>query len=141
MSAIGVTFIFASDQIDALILVPYPPFGLVTISMLGLAAYFVFRGFLNTAVYISRDVSLRKELHKEIENNMSLLKTMGLSELERNLANKCKPLMEKAVVNERYYKEFDIDLEDAKILVHEVLKEVYSKYPDAKDDKEQNLHG
>ena len=141
LSAIGVTFIFASDQIDALILVPYPPFGLVTISMLGLAAYFIFRGFLNTAVYISRDVSLRKELHKEIENNMSLLKTMGLSEMERNLANKCKPLIEKAVANERYYKEFDIDLEDAKILVHEVLKEVYSKYPDAKDDKEQNLHG
>ena len=141
LSAIGVTFIFAADQIDSLLLVPYPPFGIVSISVLGLAAYFLFRGFLNTALFISRDLSLRKELYKEIENNISILRTMGLSEMERSLTNKCKPLLKKAIATENNYKEIDIDVEDAKILVQEVVQEVYSDYKHRENGNKNDTEG
>jgi hypothetical protein len=42
MSAFGMMLLFTANQPTGLILVPYPPYGLATVSFMGLASYLVF---------------------------------------------------------------------------------------------------
>lgn len=64
ISAYGMTLLFASNQPTALILVPYPPFGLVTICFMGLASYLLYLGIYSSAVSVSEDSRLRQPLEK-----------------------------------------------------------------------------
>lgn len=58
MSAFGLALIFGSDQASILTNRPYPPFGLATVSFLGLASYLVLIGVYSSAISVSEDSKL-----------------------------------------------------------------------------------
>src|SRR5215204_5604599 len=62
ISAYGLVLLFASNQAVVLVIAPYPPFGLATISFMGLAAYLVVAGIYSSAISVSLDVGLRKTI-------------------------------------------------------------------------------
>src|SRR5690242_3013890 len=63
ISAVGVASLFSSVQPGMPFYAAYPPFGLATLSFLGLSSYLLLVGMLGCAAYVSRDSELRREIH------------------------------------------------------------------------------
>ena len=82
ISAFGMTFIFVIGE-TSIIQAPYPPFGIATISFVGLTSYLVFIGIYFSAISITFDTQLREEIRKHIEGQFSLLDSIGTA--KRNL--------------------------------------------------------
>jgi hypothetical protein len=79
ISAYGMILLFTSNQPIGLLLVPYPPFGLATISFMGLASYLIFVGIYSAAVSVSEDTKLRQSIRKIAINESKLLDSIGSS--------------------------------------------------------------
>ena len=130
ITAIGIAILFGSTQIDSLLYAIYPPYGLVTALFLPLGSYLLFTGIYASARFISQDVLLRKELYKSSWRQLSLLKAIGVTEMEKEIEKTCRKAIERTTMleeNKNYY----LEIEDAKELVREVLNELYPS--DAKE--------
>ena len=84
-SAIGITIIFGSVEIDSLRYEILPPFGIITASLLPLGTFFSLLGIMSLAVDLSRDIEIRKELHKNALSQLNFLKALlGVSKWKMN---------------------------------------------------------
>lgn len=127
ISAFGMTLLFASNQPTSLILVPYPPFGLVTICFMGLASYLLYVGIYSSALSVSEDSRLRQRIRKEaLKESQQFLDAIGTAEMEQEIeqkvlrfSKKTKDLME----NETGIST-SIDEDDIKRYLEEVLIEL-----------------
>lgn len=93
VSAFGVVLLFTSNQITILIFAPYPPFGLITASLIGLSSYMLLIGIYSSAMSVSRDTELRKFIHTVAEKEAKLLDRIGYAQMEQELATKVIPLV------------------------------------------------
>src|SRR5207253_2484460 len=59
ISAFGIMLISLSNQDAGLYLLPYPPFGLATITFIGISSYLLYFGIYYTSVSASQDAELR----------------------------------------------------------------------------------
>ena len=89
-SAIGMVILFSSVDIATLAYKIYPPYGLVTEAFMPLGSYMLFIGILTSATSVSRDTELRKEFYKTATSQLSLLKTIGATQMEKELLNRYK---------------------------------------------------
>ena len=64
ISGWGIFLIFAANQAGAQIVAPYPPFGLVTVTVLNLAAYLMLIGIYNSATLVLANDNLHKTIRK-----------------------------------------------------------------------------
>lgn len=94
ISAFGVILLFTTNQATSLLLAPYPPFGLVTASLIGLSAYMLLIGIYSSAMSISRDTELRKFIHTVAANESKLLDHIGFAQLHQELIKKIIPLVQ-----------------------------------------------
>lgn len=130
ISAYGMTLLFASNQPTSLILVPYPPFGLVTVCFIGLASYLLYLGIQSSAFSVSEDSRLRQSIRKEaFKESQQFLDVIGTAEMELEVQKRvlefsknAKDLME----NETGIST-SIDDEDVKRYLNEVLVELKGK--------------
>jgi hypothetical protein len=99
ISGYGLLLLFTSNQPQLLQLNPYPPFGLATISYVGLASYLVLIGVNSSALSVANDVELRRSIRKSIEENSDLLGNIGEAQfedlLQKKVLQKTKFLSEK----------------------------------------------
>ena len=126
ISSIGIVMLFGSIEITTLQYRLYPPFGLVTEAFIPLGSYLVLIGIFNSAINVAHDRQLRKDIYSSAKSQLSLLNTIGVSQMERELLKKMKSLDRLAVKSGRsddYYAEE----EDVKGIVREVLNELYHK--------------
>jgi hypothetical protein len=140
LSAIGMAILYGSLEIDTLLYATYPPFGVVTVSFMPIASYLLFTGILLSATLVARDKELRREFYNTAMNQLSLLKTIGVTEMEKELIKKYKSIdkrthsiedhsrFEKDDVREALHGLVDeMDKENVRELLHDVLAEVYAK--------------
>ncbi len=92
VSGFGIMLLFASNQATTLIFAPYPPFGLVTTSLIGLSSYLLLVGIYSSAMSISRDTELRKFINTVTEREIKLLGNIGFAQVEQELVTKIIPL-------------------------------------------------
>ena len=86
ISAFGMMLLFAANQPTFLVLVPYPPFGLVTISFMGLASYLFYMGIYSASISVSEDSRLRREIRKTaIKESTRFLDSIGTAEMEQEI--------------------------------------------------------
>jgi hypothetical protein len=85
ISAYGIMLIFSSNQASALVLVPYPPFGLITVSFFGLASYLLFMGIYTSAISVAADSNIRKSIRKVAMKETELLDNIGTAQMERTI--------------------------------------------------------
>ena len=131
ISAIGIAIIFGSIEITTLQYRLYPPFGLITQAFMLLGSYLLSIGILTSSRYISNDANLRKDIYKNAQSQLSLLKTIGVTQMQEEVMRKIKS----AEIRTNYLGADDhsrVEEEDVRKIVNEVLDEVYSK---TKDDK------
>ena len=140
ISAIGMAILYGSIEIDTLQYATYPPFGVVTASFIPMGAYLVFTGIIRSATLVAQDSELRREFYKAAKSQLNLLRTIGVTEMEKELIKKYKSIdkrarsleerspFEKDEVKEALHGLVDeLDKEKAREMLHDVLTELYSK--------------
>jgi hypothetical protein len=125
ISSIGIAALFSSLQPGMPFYAAYPPFGLVTITFLGLSSFLLLIGMLGCAAYVSRDTELRKEIFKDQDSISNMLKYMGYAEMEREIESKILPLSTRIKLAEDMRIHIDPSPEDVKLTIEEVLTELH----------------
>jgi hypothetical protein len=88
ISSLGFVLLFTSDQAVVLITAPYPPFGLAAISFMGLSSYLIFVGIYYSAISLSHDDRVRREIKKFAIQESKLLDSIGSAQLEKDILEK-----------------------------------------------------
>lgn len=125
ISGIGISLLFLSSQITYLTLLPYPPFGIVSISFAGISSYLLFTGLYQSAIITAKDSVVRSLIHKSAENELRFIGTIGSSEMEHNITSQFKRVVKKygdEIEDDSDYK-FSESEEDVKDLVSLALQE------------------
>lgn len=136
ISSIGMAILFGTLEIAPLQYHVYPPYGFITQAFIPLGAYLLFAGIFTSARTISRDSQLRKEFYKSAANQLTLLKTIGVSQMEKELESQVKFIQKRSgLLSERTEAEPELEEEDVKEILHDVLDELY--YSKGKNEEKQ----
>jgi hypothetical protein len=127
LSAIGMAILFGTFEISPLQYHVYPPYGFVTQAFIPLGAYLLLVGIFSSAKVISRDSVVRKEFYKSASSQLSLLKSVGVYQMEKELEKEVKSVEEKL---SKLSPEATVDIpeleeQEAKEILHDVLNELY----------------
>lgn len=124
LSACGLMILFSSVQISIILLSPYPPFGVVTLSFLPLGSFIILIGLSYSAKLISEDGQFIKELREQlIFQRSQFLENIGSAEWKKNLEKTVDEIIKK---NELGQKSYYTDLNPNEIRNHvdDVVKEL-----------------
>jgi hypothetical protein len=125
ISAIGMMILVTANQPSGLVLAPYPPFGLVTISFLGLASYLFFTGISYSALSVANRKELRLSIKKSFGSSLNLIHDIGAAHMEENVQKTVKKinsdLSEKIADETGVY--VSLDDKEIKDMIQEIIKE------------------
>jgi hypothetical protein len=126
ISAFGLVLVFVSNQAIVLVSAPYPPFGLATISSLGLGTYLVLVGIYSSALSIAQDSNLRRTIRQYTLNQVRLLDNIGTAVMENELQRRVMKITKqnRDVLTQQTGIESTFSDDDAKNYLHEVMEEI-----------------
>ncbi len=134
ISALGFVLLFASDQAIVLLIIPYPPFGLAAISSVGLSSYLIFVGIYYSAISLSHDDRVRREIKKFAMQESKMLHSIGFAQFEKEIAEKVTSVRQREdFAAESLGVPQSVDEEDIKKYVEKVVREMKGA---RKEDKE-----
>ena len=136
MSSIGMAIVFSAIELTPLKYNVFPPYGLLTESYLPIGAFLIFIGIYTSAVRISRDSELRKEFYKSASSQVGLLKSIGVSQMEKELEEKVKDMQKRWRGYEPPFESQELDEENAKRILRDVLNELYSQHTEKHGTKD-----
>jgi signal transduction histidine kinase len=87
ISACGFVLLFISNQVS-LTAASYPPFGIATISCMGLSSYLIFVGLYSAAISVAQDMKLRDSIRKSALEESKLLVSIGSAQMEQKIRSK-----------------------------------------------------
>lgn len=129
LAAYGFIFTYISIQ-PTIATTSYPPYGLVTLSVMPLAIFLIFYGMYNSAISISQDNIIRRNIRKMITNQKTnLFGSIGTIEVENNL-NQIVSGIKKIVEQKENELQSDNELttnlsqNDTKKYIQEVIEEM-----------------
>lgn len=85
IAGFGFFLLFTSNQAILMSIVPYPPFGIATITVMGLSAYLVTIGIYMSAISLSQDAELRRSIRRVARLQSKLFDSMVTAEIEREI--------------------------------------------------------
>lgn len=125
ISAIGIVLLFTSNQPTGLALLPYPPYGIVTISFMALASYLLFIGIFSASFSISQDSLLRRYI-RSVGRDANFIDVIGTAEMEQEIERKVTLFSKKkTALQEETGVSALVNEEDMKKYLDEVLREVH----------------
>jgi hypothetical protein len=131
ISAYGLILLFLSNQ--GIILISaggsYPPFGLVTISFMGLSSYLIMIGIYSSAISVAQDVEFRKSIRNSVQEQSKLLDSIGTAQMEREIERRVIRISRELRENmiEETGVRSSISEEDVRGYLDQVIKEVKGK--------------
>jgi len=124
ISGWGILFIFSSNQAVTQIVLPYPPFGLPSITILIMASYLMLLGIYNSATLVSTNNQLRKSIRKRALES-KFLGLIGHAEMEKEIQRTVKRVSEdKNLIEIALQEPVEFDEPQLKKYVEFVIKEV-----------------
>ncbi|HEX6281088.1 MAG TPA: hypothetical protein VFZ67_02565 [Nitrososphaera sp.] len=125
ISAYGFLLLFVSNNALVLTYTQYPPFGLVTISFVGLSSYFVLVGIFSSATSISQDAKLRREIRRLAIRESKMLDSIGFAQMEEEVRKRVLHMtrVSKSDMVEEHIPS-TLDEEEVNQYVDDVLKEI-----------------
>ena len=130
ISGIGILLIFSANQATSLTVVPYPPFGLTTITILPIGAFLLMLGIYNSATLVSENINLRKSIYK-IAQESKLLDLIGQAEMEKEIQKTINKIVKDNDILRKNPKiDLELDEKELKNYLDNVIKE--SKKSDIK---------
>lgn len=95
ISGIGLCLLFLSSQITNLFLLPYPPFGLVSISFASISSFLLFIGLYQAALITSRDSVIRSLIRKSAKDELKFIGSIGTSEINYSISSQIKQVVKR----------------------------------------------
>jgi hypothetical protein len=124
ISGWGILLIFSSNQAVTQIVSPYPPFGLITITILVSASYLMLLGIYNSATLVSANNELRRSIHKHALES-KLLGAIGHAEMEKEIQNTVKQVnRDKYELEKELEEPVELDEMELEKYIEFVVKEV-----------------
>jgi hypothetical protein len=62
----------------------YPPYGLASVSIIGLSCYLIYAGVYSSAVIVSQDTGLRRSIRRSVTEQSKLLHSIGKAHMEQD---------------------------------------------------------
>ena len=78
---------FFSSATATVIHTPYPPFGIVSISLVGLSSYCILYGIYSSSVSLSEDIKLRLLIRRSANSHLRFLSSMSAGYLQDKIIN------------------------------------------------------
>ena len=105
----------------------YPPYGMVSISFIGLSCYLIYTGLYSSAVTVSQDTTLRLSIKKSVTEQSNLLHGMGSAQMEQELQSTVMKIAKKHsdVLTEKSGVEPSMSEADIKEYMAMVLSEIH----------------
>ena len=100
ITALGFILLYLSNHVDVAS-APYPPYGIISLSLLPLSTYFVLFGLYSSALSLSQDITLRQQLRSMARNDGNLLSSIGTAQMEREVNRAVGELKEVADEQEK----------------------------------------
>lgn len=123
-AGIGITLLFGSTVITNSFITA-PPFGLITISFVGIASYMLLIGIFTLSIQLSKNYIIRRELNTHLKDQFNLFNNIGLAETERLLERKVKNILKTtSLLQEEQSKN---NIEDYREFIDEVLQELENR--------------
>ena len=85
ISGFGFFLLFTSNQALLMSINPYPPFGIATITVMGLSAYLVIIGIYMSTISLSQDAELRQSIRRVARSQSKLFDSMVSAEIEKEI--------------------------------------------------------
>jgi hypothetical protein len=125
ISAVGIILLFVSVQ-GSVIFATYPPFGLVTVSFVGLSSYMTFIGLYSVAMSVAGDISLRQTIRKTAIEESRFIDSIVTAQMEQELEWKVLRVAKKHTytLGQETGIEPSLTGDDLKQYLQEVLSEV-----------------
>ncbi len=124
ISGLGLFLIFAANQATTQI-VPgiYPPFGLLTITVLNIAGFFMLLGIYNSATFVSANHDLRKLIRTHTLESR-LLDLIGQAEMDNEIRKTVKEITQDKITLEMDKEaKFELDEKELEKYIDFVIKE------------------
>lgn len=123
MTAVGIMILYSSIQISILHILPYPPFGLNTLSVMPLASYLVLVGLYYSAKSVSYDREMLIKLRQKIKNeSQSFLNAIGSAEWNKNVEITVQQLLDQVDITQE--SDSNLKEDDIKNYISEVIDEL-----------------
>ena len=85
ISGFGFFLLFTSNQALLMSINPYPPFGIATITVMGLSAYLVMIGIYLSTISLSQNAELRRSIRQVARSQSKLFDSMVTAEIEKEV--------------------------------------------------------
>ena len=109
----------------AQIVSPYPPFGLVTLTVLITAGYLMLLGIYNSASLVSTNNDLRKFIRRHTMLKSNLLDLIGHAEMEKEIQETVTEIIESQEIQTIHTeREVELDEKELRRYIDIVIKEV-----------------
>jgi hypothetical protein len=117
---------FISNQAVLLVNIFYPPFGIVTISLMGLSSYLLLLGVYSSAISVSEDSKLRQSIREFTLAESKLLDSIGTAHMEQEIQKRVLALTKKNQHNleEETGIQSSLTDDDVKEYLEQVIEEV-----------------
>lgn len=131
LAGYGYIILFMSTQTVAFSIVPYPPFGFVTILFYGISSYMILVGVYFSVIIISQDSKLRSTIKKITESQPTLLSDISYAQLEEVIEERAMILAQSLDMKSQVpsYITTDVDAVHLKNYVMSVIDELRSFDP------------
>jgi hypothetical protein len=90
IAAYGLIIFYISNQAGSSLFQSggvYPPFGFLTIAIIGLSSYLMLVGIYSSAISVAQDSRLRRAIRNSVEQQSSLLDKIGTAQMQQEIEN------------------------------------------------------
>jgi hypothetical protein len=107
----------------------YPPYGLASISFIGLSCYLIYSGLYSSAVTVSQDTTLRQSIRRSVTEQSKLLDSIGTAHMEQELQSRVLTIAKKNsdALAEESGVETSMTEDDMEDYLEVVMNELHSK--------------
>jgi hypothetical protein len=105
----------------------FPPFGIVSVSFIGLSCYLIYTGLYSSAVTVSQDTTLRLSIRKSLTDQAKFLHGMGSAHMQQELQSAILKIAKKNsdVLTEKTGVESSMTESDIKEYMAMVIDEIH----------------
>jgi hypothetical protein len=122
----GFFLLFSSNQAILMSIAPYPPFGIVTVTAMGISAYLIVIGLYTSTVSMSQDTELRRYIRRLATSQTRLFDSMVSAESGKEIEKRVLELIKKQSLEmeTRTGVETSLDEKEAREYIDEVIREI-----------------
>lgn len=126
ISATGIMLLFSSNQISLIQVIPYPPFGLNTVSLISISSFLILLGLHGLAYSMAHDKKLLENVRKIVkETSSKFLYDIGSSQWQQDIDKTVSIIIRSKSIDSHYeVVPTSLTKEDIKSYVEEVATEM-----------------